>query len=101
MDQISLGGFLRGDAVAPSRDSLVPWAEASWFQRWGRHFPLSALLGSRLEVLLLQGYNAWVAGASAKDGPAALHLTRHLSESLSRMAVDVRVARVQSISRDL
>lgn len=100
MDQVSLGWFLRADIVAPARDGPAPWSEASWLGRYGSHFTLAAFLGSRLEVLLLQGFAARGAGAPRRLAGAQSHLW-HLSESLANMGAEARGPCLERLRRDL
>eukprot|EP00439_Symbiodinium_sp_Y106_P079926 s275_g18.t1 len=55
LDDVSLGRFLREKEEHPKMGA-TGWPEAPWLRQWATHAPLSAYLGSRLEVLLLQAY---------------------------------------------
>lgn len=69
MDELSLGRFLQEE---PTKQSSTPWPEAIWLSQWGSHFPCASFLASRLEVLLLQGYDTRLAKEPAR--PAMLPL---------------------------
>jgi len=95
MDEVSLGRFLREVPAEPVRSGSTPWPEAPWLQQWGSYFPLAAFLGSRLEMLLVQGY-------AARDTQALqrpVHLP--LADVWATMSAAERKARLRQLGRSL
>mmetsp|Transcript_16904 Transcript_16904/g.54676 ORF Transcript_16904/g.54676 Transcript_16904/m.54676 type:complete len:1495 (-) Transcript_16904:464-4948(-) len=96
MDEVSLGRFLRDTPSEPLSAGTSPWAEAAWLHQWGSHFPLAAFLGSRLEVLLLQGF-----AARAVQMPLERSLGLPLAEVWGNMRPEQRAQMLVRLNRSL
>lgn len=96
MDEVSLGRFLHEsltEEAQEGRDTTM-WTQAPWLLQWGKHFPLAAFIGSRLEVLLSNGFRA-------RDTQMQMTLSLPLAEVWTTIPANERAAHLNRLVNNL